>query len=167
MMIQPLQSSAQAAQSTSTSSTGGTSSTGSGNGAESLSYDDFLNLLVTQLKYQDPLKPMENAEFMSQTAQFSTVEQLIAIRDTMESQQATAEAANASYATNMIGKLVAADAGEYNQDGEYIENFVTGIVREVTFVKPAGDIVMTLDNGSRVFLSQIVSVADADAYASE
>jgi flagellar basal-body rod modification protein FlgD len=36
---------------------------------------DFLNILLTQLTYQDPLKPMDNKEFMAQLAQFTTLGQ--------------------------------------------------------------------------------------------
>ena len=41
-----------------------------------LAKDDFLSLLITQMKYQDPLNPMDNQKFASQLAQFSQVEQL-------------------------------------------------------------------------------------------
>ena len=41
--------------------------------APSLSLQDFLQVLLTQLQYQDPLKPMDNDQFLAQMAQFSTL----------------------------------------------------------------------------------------------
>lgn len=47
--------------------------------------DEFLKLLITQLQNQDPLEPLDNAEFVSQVTQFSSLEQLISIREAVES----------------------------------------------------------------------------------
>ena len=44
--------------------------------ADQLGKMDFLNLLVTQLRYQDPLNPIDDREFMAQLAQFSALEQM-------------------------------------------------------------------------------------------
>lgn len=77
------------------------SATGS-EGAE----DRFLKLLVTQLKNQDPLNPMDNAEITSQMAQISTVTGIDKLNSTMQA-MATAFSANQSLqATAMVGHRV-------------------------------------------------------------
>lgn len=43
--------------------------------SNSIGLQDFLKILLTQLNYQDPLKPMDNQEFMAQMAQFTALEQ--------------------------------------------------------------------------------------------
>ena len=45
-------------------------------GSTELGKDDFLNLMITQMKYQDPLNPMDSNEYAAQLAQFSSLEQL-------------------------------------------------------------------------------------------
>jgi len=50
----------------------------------SVSKDDFLKLLVAQIKNQNPLNPADGVEFLTQLAQFSQLEQMISIREDVE-----------------------------------------------------------------------------------
>jgi flagellar basal-body rod modification protein FlgD len=49
-----------------------------------LSQEDFLKILTTQLSFQDPLKPMDNQQFMAQMAQFSSLEQTRVMNSNLE-----------------------------------------------------------------------------------
>lgn len=46
--------------------------------------DTFLQLLVTQIRNQDPLNPQDPTQFVSQLAEFSSLEQLLAMSDSLE-----------------------------------------------------------------------------------
>jgi flagellar basal-body rod modification protein FlgD len=50
--------------------------------------DDFLKLLVGQLKHQDPMNPMEDKDFMGQMAQFSQLEQMTNVASTLQNERA-------------------------------------------------------------------------------
>ena len=56
--------------------------------SSTLGKDDFLKLFVGQLRHQDPLNPVEDAEFMGQMAQFSSLEQLTNVTKTLETDRA-------------------------------------------------------------------------------
>jgi len=73
-----------------------------------LGKDDFLNLLVTQLRHQDPLSPMESAEFTSQLAQFSSLEQMSNVNTNLEMLQLYQASINNSQAVGFIGKTIKA-----------------------------------------------------------
>ncbi|MFL6676026.1 MAG: flagellar hook assembly protein FlgD [Massilia sp.] len=65
--------------------------------------DKFMTLLVTQLKNQDPLNPLDNAQVTSQLAQLSTVTGVNKLNATLESLKASYQSSEAMAATNLIG----------------------------------------------------------------
>ncbi len=75
-----------------------------------LGKDDFLNLLVAQLKNQDPLEPMESTEFTAQLAQFTSLEQLGNINDNLEYMKFYQASLSRSQAVNFVGKTIEAAA---------------------------------------------------------
>lgn len=77
-----------------------------------LDQDQFLTLLVEQLKHQDPLAPMESQEFAAQMAQFASLESLNSIDDKMgynlDATMLSTRAINNTMAASLIGKEVTA-----------------------------------------------------------
>ncbi|HEY8360368.1 MAG TPA: flagellar hook capping FlgD N-terminal domain-containing protein [Ramlibacter sp.] len=71
--------------------------------AQSLGLEDFLKILLTQLNYQDPLKPMDNQQFMAQMAQFTSLEQTQRLNEKID-QLITNQAALQSL--GLIGRTV-------------------------------------------------------------
>lgn len=70
--------------------------------------EDFLTLLVAQLQHQDPLNPADGTEFTAQLAQFSSLEELKNINDTLSKQDVYQSTLNNIQSTNFIGKTVTA-----------------------------------------------------------
>ena len=96
-----------------------------GNSRAHLGKDDFLKLLTVQLRYQDPLNPMENTEFIAQMAQFSSLEQLQNMNQTMERSQGAEAELQAAFknnlVTSLVGKAVEVPTQEVAYDGETTE----------------------------------------------
>ena len=97
---------------------------------ESLSKEDFLKILVTQLTHQDPTNPMEDRDFIAQMAQFSSLEQM---QNLNKEFSRVADLVALSQATSLIGKLVDVAVSEGKDSaGRDILRMVTGRVDEVT-----------------------------------
>ena len=78
----------------------------------SLGQADFLRLMTEQLKNQDPLKPLDNAQFLGQLAQFSTVQGIDSMQGAMNSMASVMESDQALRAATLVGHdaLVNADS---------------------------------------------------------
>ena len=77
----------------------------------------FLNLLVTQLKNQDPLDPMDSTEFTSQLVQFASVEQQINTNANIEKLLTLTQASQVADMVNFIGTTVEAKGNEFPLEG--------------------------------------------------
>ena len=83
--------------------------------------DKFMTLLVTQLKNQDPLNPLDNAQITSQLAQLSTVTGVNKLNTTLESLKASYQASESLQAANLIGHGVLVEGDFVGlQDGKAI-----------------------------------------------
>ena len=111
-----------------------------------LDKDDFLNLLVAQMKYQDPLEPQSNTEYVSQLATFTQVE-------ATENMAHTAESLEAG---GLIGKTVIMRP----------TNSVTGetsdVVGVVDYMMKEGSNIYLAINGSLYNLDDLYTVADSE-----
>lgn len=111
---------------------------------DSLGEDDFMKLLLAQLKNQDPLKPMEDKDFIAQLAQLNSVTQLTEmnknIKELMTSQ-------NLAQGSALIGQTVTG----LSSDGSAISGVVSG-------VKIASSKVVVEVNGQNIALDSISSI---------
>jgi flagellar basal-body rod modification protein FlgD len=88
-------------------------------GSASMGKDDFLKILITQLQHQDPTQPLEDKEFISQMAQFSSLEQMTNMNQSF--QQLSGVLAS-SQASQVLGRTVQLHDGD---------NLVSGVVSEI------------------------------------
>jgi flagellar basal-body rod modification protein FlgD len=79
--------------------------------------DRFMKLLVTQMKNQDPLNPMDNAQVTSQMAQLSTVTGIDKLNSTLESLISSVQTGQSYQASSMIGHNVLVSGNDVNTSG--------------------------------------------------
>lgn len=114
----------------------------------SLSLQDFLQVLMTQLTYQDPLKPMDNQQFMAQIAQFTTLEQTQQLNNNIQT-LVTNQAAQQS--VGMIGRTVNITSANGPLSGKVASIDLSGAVPLLSLTTSAGTL-------TGISFSQITSV---------
>lgn len=128
--------------------TSGTSTNKETKGNDSLDKDAFLQILVAEMQYQNPLEPSSNTEWVSQMASFSQIEELQNVSDTISEQKAE----------SLVGKrVIIAAAEETTGDIKY----VTGIVQCTE--KKDGTMYISV-NDYLYSIDQLYSVVDEDYY---
>ncbi|MFT5489623.1 MAG: flagellar basal-body rod modification protein FlgD [Paracoccaceae bacterium] len=115
-------------------------------------FDTFLTLLTTQLRYQDPLEPMDSSEFTSQLVQFSQVEQSISTNTNLEKLLGFQGANQAVAAIGYIGTSVEALSNALPLvDGSATMNYVLAEKAEsakVLVYDAAGDQVRSIESAT-------------------
>ncbi|GKS88078.1 flagellar hook capping FlgD N-terminal domain-containing protein [Acidovorax sp. SUPP2539] len=127
----------------------GISSTATNLRANGLNQEDFMKILLTQLTYQDPMKPMDNQQFMAQMAQFTSLEQAQQLNDkisTLISNQAALQS------VGLIGRTVDINSTGGTLTGTVVSLSLAGDSPLITLRTTAG---ATLQN---ISLSQVTAV---------
>lgn len=112
-----------------------------------LDKDAFLQLLVTQMRYQDPMNPGDSTQYMSQLAQYSALEATMNISETMEK----------GNALNLVGEYVIMKT----TDSSGKEQMVSGLVEYATVKN--GDVLLSI-NDKYYPAEDLDSVVDYDYY---
>ncbi|OGX77889.1 MULTISPECIES: flagellar hook capping FlgD N-terminal domain-containing protein [unclassified Exiguobacterium] len=117
--------------------------------------DMFLKLLMAQLGNQDPMSPMEDREFISQMAQFSSLEQMQTISKQLDSVLVDRHMASISEFSNMIGKTV-----DHKTETETETIKGSGRVVSISRTDESG-YMADLEDGSSVSVYNITSIKQA------
>ena len=115
--------------------------------------DRFMTLLITQMKNQDPLNPMDNAQVTSQMAQLSTVTGIDKLNTTVESLMSSMQSGQSYQAANMIGHnvLVAGNTVTTTGTGGYLGADLAGSADSVSVAikNASGTTVRTINLGAQ------------------
>jgi flagellar basal-body rod modification protein FlgD len=115
-----------------------------------LDKDAFMKLLITELRYQDPTRPMEDREFIAQMAQFSTLEQMSNMNKEIVG---LVKSSRTSEAFSLLGKHIDALNPATNRR-------VSGVVTSVQY---NGDEQVLMVGSEQVRISDVHAVRNADA----
>jgi flagellar basal-body rod modification protein FlgD len=124
-------------------------------GGQAMGRDDFLKLLVAQLKNQDPLAPQDNTQFVAQLAQFSSLEQSMGINDRLDQLRTQTQGLANSGVVGLVGQQVTVKGSIITTDGSGVGspvNFSLSGKTDITTVtirNQSGKAVRTFEVGAK------------------
>ena len=115
---------------------------------DELGQEAFLELMTAQLRFQDPLKPMENGEFLGQMAQFGTVSGINELNTTFNSLNSSFQSNQALQASTLVGRqvLVPSETGYLGATG--------GLSGSVELDQPAQEVTVRVTNAAGQLVHQ-------------
>ncbi|QGT78010.1 hypothetical protein GM160_03375 [Guyparkeria halophila] len=135
------------------------SSEGESKNKQNLDQTDFLKLLTTQMQNQDPMKPMDNTQFVAQMAQFSSLEGITQLNETVSGFQESVQSNQVMQASSLVGKaaMVKGDTAQMyhmqQADGSTAPSGILGAVdvptgaskMSVEITNASGQVVKSID----------------------
>jgi flagellar basal-body rod modification protein FlgD len=118
---------------------------------DTLGKDQFLSILVTQLRNQDPMQPLQDKDFIAQMAQFTSVEQLMNMAT-----EITLMRQSIGSASSLIGKTI--EWNEYDEAGSIVP--VNGVVDSI--ISKEGILYATV-GASEVALDYVTAISETKA----
>lgn len=112
-----------------------------------LDFQSLLRIILTQLTYQDPLKPVDNFQFVSQLAQFSQLQQSQTLNDQITNLLA---AQSANQATSLLGRTIDFNAGVSS---------LSGVVKAISFTRGQPTVTVLTTTGQTIANVSIANVS--------
>jgi flagellar basal-body rod modification protein FlgD len=144
--------------STGTSSMSGSSAAASADQSMGMSTDAFYKLLIAEMRYQDPMQPMDNSKMVEQVAGIRSIEASTTMTKTL---QTVTKQQNYATAAGLIGKQVTGSV----KDTAGKDQEISGVVTRVTF-EANGQVVLELNDGTNKLPLEAVTKVENPAAVS-
>lgn len=133
-------------------SSGPSSAAPAANGTAGMKSEDFYKLLIAELRYQDPMQPMDNSKMVEQVAGIRNME---ASTNMSTALQSVTRQQNFGTASNLIGKMITGKVSSSTGQEQTLQGVVTGVRFESN-----GSVILELDTGDALPLEGVVRVSD-------
>ncbi|QAS50994.1 flagellar hook assembly protein FlgD [Halobacillus litoralis] len=127
-----------------------------GTGSNSLGKDDFLKILMAQIKNQNPLDPMKDKEFISQMTEFSSLEQMTNMSQSLQGFMDSQSMPPLIQYSGLIGKEVTYPV--YDEESGLFDQMETEVVQAVN--QKEGSTYLEMKSGETVPVESISKVSD-------